>query len=204
MWIKPVTSTPVPVQKSLTPSADQTPASKIITPLYPTGLFTIQGSTSQKTSTIPFKASTITLVWKYTGTQTEQDDRVQAGKMHKDRLNTLNTSLNQTLDKLNGYLADATNQNNASQISYWNDNIKQTKADFQQQIDEENIRYQTQVGKITTAFSIKISRISVNKPVTLVTAKGLYIGQVPYKTVSAADYYFIIEASGAFQIDITR
>ncbi len=201
-WVKP--ATPTLIKKTPSPSTSQTPGSKTITPLYPTGLFSINGTTSQKTGLIPFKAGTITIVWKYSGNSGEKDALALAEKNHKDRLNTLYVDLTKTLATLNSNLTEATNANNSDQIKHWTDEIAKAKAQYSSSYDQENIRYQTQLGQITTTFSLKINRTSVNKPVTLVNVKGVYIGQVTYKTVSASDYYFTIAVSGPFQIDINR
>lgn len=201
-WIKAATPTP---EDTATLWVIRTSSNKTTaTPLYPNGLSTIVGSASQKTSTIPFKAGKITLVWKYSGGVQEVENLTVAAKTHKDRLATLYTNNSQTMAMLNGYLASATNSNDTVQISHWKDEIQRVQTQYSQDVDKESIRYQSEIGKITTPFSIKISRITVDKPTTLVSTKGVYIGQATFKTVSAPDYYFIIEASGPYQIDITR
>lgn len=156
------------------------------------------------TAPIPIKPGTLKLTWRYQGSPGEMTRVSAAQANHLYALDSLSrnhqslvSAINQDMktDLLDG---DPNGFNQNQQV------LDQENNGYEQAVMAENTRYQTEIAGLTTPFIVKVSRKSKEQPVTLITARGIYQGSVNYNAQDAPDYYFIIQASGPFQIDVTR
>jgi hypothetical protein len=198
------TEVPLPIRASSIPTKPiltQTPIK--ITPIINAKPFFLQGVGRFNTAPFALPANTINISWRNSGGVGESAYVQHAYNTYRNSIDYYE----RTYASWNNYYSDRIRQailiGDAFLLDQAKRNLSREKQIYDNGIAEAEKQYQADLAAATTPFIVKIDRQSKNKPVTLVTAKGVYEGRATYKAELGTDYFFIVDSYGDWLLDIT-
>jgi len=194
----------LPVTTQVPGRSSPAPDKSLAITLSPDGAISLAGSGSAATAPFALKAGTIALSWKYQARPGEMAAVAAAQAKHQSALDALARPHQDLIAAINQDMKTDLLDGDPNGYNLDQQEISQENNKYAQAVASEDGRYQDEIAGIATPFMVKISRKSKDQPVTILSVKATYQGTARFDGVDASDYFFIISASGTYQIQLTR
>ncbi len=144
------------------------------------------------------------MTWRYQGSQGEMTRVADPLSKHQASLDSLARAHESLVSAINQDMQTDLLDGDQTGYDQNQHELDQENSQYGQAVASENARFQSEIAGLASAFVVKVSRKSKDQPVTLISAKGSYQGSITFDALAVPDYYFIIQASGPFQIEMSR